>query len=637
MTLTVNHSTPADGSFSATGATAWNASHTLSGTIDVANGGTGQTTTTAAINALLPTQATNSGKYLTTDGTNTSWAPVSGSGTVTSVALSAPSIFTVTGSPITTSGTLAISYSGTALPVANGGSGATTLTGVLKGNGTSAFSAATAGTDYQAPITLTTTGTSGAATFVGNTLNIPQYTGGGGGSGTVTTVSVVSANGLAGTVANATTTPAITLSTSITGVLKGNGTAISAATANTDYQSPITLTTTGTSGAATFNGTTLNIPQYTGGGGGGTPGGSTTQVQFNNAGAFGGSANFTWDGTNAQIGATGALRFADSDSSNYVSFKAPASIGSNVNWTLPSTDGTNGQVLGTNGSGVLSWVSAAPTAPTSVEYLVVAGGGGGGGGGGGAGGFLTATGFAVTTGSPLTVTVGAGGAGGANGNLVGVSGSNSVFSSITATGGGGGGAGFATTGFNGLNGGSGGGGGTNSATGGTPGTAGTGTSGQGNAGGIAFTGGFTAGGGGGAGAAGISAPSASATGTGGAGLSSSITGSSTFYAGGGGPANSPTNPIAPGLGGNGGGGAGQQVGSAYPTGQSGATNFGGGGGGGYGGAGVTGSGGSGVVIIAYPDTYNPPSSISGGLTYDQPTRSGYRVYRFTAGTGTITW
>ena len=40
---------------------------------------------------------------------------------------------------------------GSALPVASGGSGATTLTGVLKGNGTSAFSAATAGTDYLAP------------------------------------------------------------------------------------------------------------------------------------------------------------------------------------------------------------------------------------------------------------------------------------------------------------------------------------------------------------------------------------------------------------------------------------------------------------------------------------------------------
>lgn len=49
------------------------------------------------------------------------------------------------------------------------------------------------------------------------------------GSGTVTTVSVVSANGFAGTVANATTTPAITLSTTVTGILSGNGTAISAA------------------------------------------------------------------------------------------------------------------------------------------------------------------------------------------------------------------------------------------------------------------------------------------------------------------------------------------------------------------------------------------------------------------------
>ena len=58
------------------------------------------------------------------------------------------------------------------------------------------------------------------------------------GSGTVTSVSVVSANGFAGTVATATSTPAITLSTSITGVLKGNGTAISAATAGTDYVTP---------------------------------------------------------------------------------------------------------------------------------------------------------------------------------------------------------------------------------------------------------------------------------------------------------------------------------------------------------------------------------------------------------------
>lgn len=94
--------------------------------------------------------------------------------------------------------------------------------------------------------------------------------GGGGGSGTVTSVSVASANGFTGSVANPTTTPAITLATSITGVLKGNGTAISAAVAGSDYQAPISLTTTGSSGAATLIGNTLNIPEYAGGGGAST-------------------------------------------------------------------------------------------------------------------------------------------------------------------------------------------------------------------------------------------------------------------------------------------------------------------------------------------------------------------------------
>jgi hypothetical protein len=48
--------------------------------------------------------------------------------------------------------------------------------------------------------------------------------------GTVTSVSVVSANGFAGTVANPTTTPAITLTTSISGILYGDGTAVAATT-----------------------------------------------------------------------------------------------------------------------------------------------------------------------------------------------------------------------------------------------------------------------------------------------------------------------------------------------------------------------------------------------------------------------
>lgn len=66
-----------------------------------------------------------------------------------------------------------------------------------------------------------------------------------GGAGTVTSVSVVTANGFAGTVATSTTTPAITLSTTVTGVLKGNGTAISAASAGTDYVAPGAITTSG--------------------------------------------------------------------------------------------------------------------------------------------------------------------------------------------------------------------------------------------------------------------------------------------------------------------------------------------------------------------------------------------------------
>ena len=64
---------------------------------------------------------------------------------------------------------LASQVTGT-LPVGNGGTGATTLTGVLKGNGTSAFTAATAGTDYVAPATATTF--TATQTFNGSTSTL---------------------------------------------------------------------------------------------------------------------------------------------------------------------------------------------------------------------------------------------------------------------------------------------------------------------------------------------------------------------------------------------------------------------------------------------------------------------------------
>ncbi len=70
-----------------------------------------------------------------------------------------------------TSSINASSISGT-VNVTNGGTGATTLMGLVKGNGTAAFTQAIAGTDYQSPIILTTIGT-GSATLSGTTINIP--------------------------------------------------------------------------------------------------------------------------------------------------------------------------------------------------------------------------------------------------------------------------------------------------------------------------------------------------------------------------------------------------------------------------------------------------------------------------------
>jgi len=119
-------------------------------------------------------------------------------GTVTSVALSAPTGFSVTGSPVTSSGTLALAFAvGYSLPTTASQSNwdtaytnrITSATSPLSitsnvisiSQATTSTSGYLSSTDWntfnnkQGTITLTTTGTSGAATFVGNTLNIPQY------------------------------------------------------------------------------------------------------------------------------------------------------------------------------------------------------------------------------------------------------------------------------------------------------------------------------------------------------------------------------------------------------------------------------------------------------------------------------
>jgi hypothetical protein len=89
----------------------------------------------------------------------------------------------------------------------------------------------------------------------------------------------------------------------------------------------------------------------------GVPGGSTTQVQFNSSGSFGGSANLTWDGTNFNIGATGSLRLQDTTGGEYVGLKAPGTVASSYTLTLPTATGTANQVLTTDGSGNLSFAT----------------------------------------------------------------------------------------------------------------------------------------------------------------------------------------------------------------------------------------------------------------------------------------
>jgi hypothetical protein len=103
----------------------------LQGAIPVINGGTGLTTVGI------------DGQVLTALGGALAFTNV-GTGTVTSVAASVPSVLSITGSPITTTGTLTIGYSGTALPILNGGTGLT-VAGVAPGNSNDQFLAVIAG------------------------------------------------------------------------------------------------------------------------------------------------------------------------------------------------------------------------------------------------------------------------------------------------------------------------------------------------------------------------------------------------------------------------------------------------------------------------------------------------------------
>jgi len=281
------------------------------------------------------------------------------------------------------------------------------------------------------------------------------------------------------------------------------------------------------------------------------------------------------------------------------------------NFTINATDGVNI---------VPRAFSITSITEVTVEYLIVAGGGGTGwdvGGGGGGGGVLSGT-STRTKNSTFSLSIGDGGNSHPlnTSNSKGENGGNSTLFGLTAIGGGGGGS-YNANG-NGKVGGSGGGGGGQSESGGA-GQGAQGTPGQGYAGGNDSGGSYGSGGGGGAGGPGANGIVNQVV-NGGAPLYSSITGVSTAYSGGG-YGNSDS-------------------GIVYATGtnQFGTVV-------GYYGFGSNGTGpvgvkaNPGVVIIAYPSSMPNITSIPGSLTYTLSTtsRPGYKVYSFTAGSGTITF
>ena len=197
---------------------------TVTGTSSISGSNTGDQTNITGNSATATKLSTGRTIAITGDVTYTSpsfdgSANVTAAGTVTKINGTALSgLATGILKNTTSTGVPSIAVSGTDYAPATSGSS------ILAGNASGGFSAVTVGSGLS---------------YSAGTLSSTS------GGGSVTSVSVVSANGLAGTVATSTSTPAITLTTSVTGILKGNGTAISAATSGTDYSSGTSALTTG--------------------------------------------------------------------------------------------------------------------------------------------------------------------------------------------------------------------------------------------------------------------------------------------------------------------------------------------------------------------------------------------------------
>lgn len=230
----------------------------LSSTVSVASGGTGQTSYTDGQLLIGNTTGNTLDKATLTAGTGITItngagsieiASTSSGGTVTSVAASVPSFLSVSGSPITSSGTLALTYSGTALPVANGGTGITAFgTGIATALGNNVGSAGAPvifGGDAGTPSALIITNAAGYA--AGASVGSATYAYGLGNSSTVVVVSGASPPS-AGQVLRATSSTAgnwQSLPVELIIACSDESTALTAGTNKVTFRMPYSMTLTG--------------------------------------------------------------------------------------------------------------------------------------------------------------------------------------------------------------------------------------------------------------------------------------------------------------------------------------------------------------------------------------------------------
>ena len=176
-----------------------------------------------------------------------------------------------------------------------------------------------------------------------------------------TTANAVAGANVTGTVANATyalTSGSTTTSATVTTAAQPNITSVGTLT-SLAITGDITSGNANLGNAVTANYFIGNGSMLTGisGGGGGTPGGANTQIQFNDGSAFAGNAGLTFNKTTTVLTA------------NNLAVTATTSLGAVGNITV--TGGMGGQVLGTNGSNILSWITPATTSITSTTGITV--------------------------------------------------------------------------------------------------------------------------------------------------------------------------------------------------------------------------------------------------------------------------